>query len=159
MILDWKNDCFIWMWFHSSYPILMNWDVIPIPYHLQYWYQMNSCIEEWYFCCLESNVSGLCDCWWIILNNTWWNEVMSYQIINWFETNVNDSHCSWDFLIVYIRRMMKEPLNVVIRMIGLNVLRWMVIMIWWMYLLICVVLECIEIEMKIWWFWYWYDIW
>lgn len=103
MILDWKNDCFIWMWFHSSYPILMNWDIIPLPHHLQYWYQMNSCIEEWYFCCLESNVSGLCDCWWMILNNTWWNEVMSYQIMNWVETNVNHSDCWWDLWSVYER--------------------------------------------------------
>ena len=53
-VLDWKNDCFIWMWFHSWYPILKNWDVITIPYNLQYWYWIDSCFEEWDFsCCLE----------------------------------------------------------------------------------------------------------
>ena len=86
-------------------------------------------------------------------------QVLNYSDEEW-EITVDESFSLlMRFVIVYMRGMMKEPLNVVIRMIVLNVLRWMVIMIWWMYLLICVVVECIEIEMKIWWFWYWYDIW
>jgi len=50
-------------------------------------------------------------------------QVLDYSDKEW-EITVDESFSLFmRFVIVYMRGMMKEPLNVVIRMIGLNVLR------------------------------------